>query len=95
MGKKDQGKWMSVLVPEFMSSEDSDSEQAGTLIKCPLKWRSPKVDDFFKSLDKLTDKGRSDQSKKQTMERCLSGAYSERPVPTGRKCPSWTIIQEK
>ena len=26
LSEKDHGKWMSVLVPEFMSSEDSDSE---------------------------------------------------------------------
>ena len=37
MSEKDQGKWMSVLVPEFMSSEDSDSEQTGMIIKHPLK----------------------------------------------------------
>lgn len=55
MNEKDQAKWISVIIQEFMSSEDSDDEGAGTIIKHPLQWRSPKVDDFFKNLDKLTD----------------------------------------
>ena len=91
LSEKDQSKWMSVLVPEFMSSEDSDIEQAGTIIKHPLEWRSARVNDFFKSLDAMKSKSRSDQSKRQTMERCLSGSYSTRPKPSG-KYPSWSII---
>ena len=77
MSEKDQGKWMSVLVPEFTSSEDSDSEQAGTIIKHPIKWRSARADEFFKTLDSVKAKSRSDQSKRQTMERYLSGSYSD------------------
>ena len=94
LSEKDQGKWMSVLVPEFMSSEDSDSEQAGTIIKHPIKWRSARADEFFKTLDGVKAKSRSDQSKRQTMERYLSGSYSDRPMPIG-KYPSWAINQEK
>ena len=38
---------MSVLVPEFMSSEDSDMSK----LVHPIKWRSAKADVFFKTLD--------------------------------------------
>ena len=67
LSEKDQGKWMSVLVPEFMSSKDSDSEQAGTIIKHPIKWRSAKADEFFKTLDAVKAKciGPTNQRDKQ------------------------------
>ena len=52
---------MSVLVPEFMSSKDSDSEQAGTIIKHPIKWRSARADEFFKTLDGVKAKSQRDK----------------------------------
>ena len=69
---------MSVLVPEFMSSKDSDSEQAGTIIKHLIKWRSARADEFFKTLDDVKTKSRSDQSKRQWNDTFLD------PTPTAQ-----------
>jgi len=70
-----------VLVPEFMSSEDSDEEGGtATLAVRPLVWRSPKVTKFFRQLDVKTSKYKSTRGKRQTIPRKM-GNVSERDKP--------------
>ena len=77
---------------EFMSSEESDTEDSENLLEPP--WRSNKVNNFFSELDKLQEKHRTGQGKRQRKTRVLIGESSSRPVPIsvgGKKSPSWAI----
>ena len=88
-----KSKLMTVLVPEFMSSEESDdidSESEEKYLVRPIPWRSAKVDDLFYQLDEETKRSMSKQSKRQLKERILSKELSDRPVPQG-KYPSWAF----
>lgn len=80
--------WRKVVIKEFMSSEESGEEDLGNsekrqvmLIKT-LPWRAPKLDRFFKQLDHKGLKGKSKQSKQQTLPRVI-GDRSTRPKPAG------------
>ena len=78
---------------EFMSSEESDTEDSENLLKRSIPWRSNKVNNFFYELDKLQEKHRTGQGK-QRKTRVLIGESSSRPVPIsvgGEKSPSWAI----
>ena len=81
---------MTVMTPEFMSSDHSCSESEDTLETKPLEWRSRKVTQFFYNLDEHSEKGKSAQSKKQTKPRVLSDCPSTRHSPAG-KIPSWAV----
>lgn len=64
--------WNKVIVKEFISSEESgeeeiDEEKRQVLMIKPLRWRAPKIDRFFKQLDRKALKKKSKQSKQQTM----------------------------
>ena len=91
MSAKEKSKWMTVLVPGFMSSDyscsDSEDDSLGTR---PLPWRSQKVTDFFYALDAHAEGAKSAQAKKQTKERVLSDLPSSRECPSG-KFPQWAV----
>jgi len=81
--------WKKVLTKEFMSSEESEEEDAAdhadgnkraVLAIKPLAWRAPKVDRFFKRLDHKTTKRKSKQSKQQMLPRVI-GRQSSRARP--------------
>ena len=79
--------WKKVVVKEFMSSEESGEEEiAGEKRQVinikPLCWRAPKVNRFFKQLDRKAGRVRSRQSKQQTLPR-VAGRRSTRPKPIG------------
>ena len=79
---------------EFMSSEESDTEDSENLLKRCIPWLSNKVNNFFSELDKLQEKHRTGQGKHQRKTRVLIGKCSSRPVPIsvgGKKIPSWAI----
>ena len=79
---------------EFMSSEESDIEDSENLLKRSIPWRSNKVNNFFSELDKLQEKHRTGQGKRQRKTHVLIGESSSRPVPIsvcGKKSPSWAI----
>lgn len=80
---------------EFMSSEESDPDDSGSLLKRSIPWRSNKVDEFFSELDKTQEKHRTGQGKRQRKARVLVGEMSSRPIVTvnahGKKIPSWAI----
>ena len=74
---------LGVLVPEFMSSKESDdydSESEERYIVQPIPWRSAKVDD---QLDEETKRSMSKQSKRQLEEHILS----KEPPDASRKIP--------
>ena len=79
--------WKTVLVRNFMSSEESAEEDDGVgdkqhiLVVKPLPWRAPKVSRFFKRLDKRAEKAKSKQSKQQTLPRFETEEPSDRPKP--------------
>ena len=66
---------------EFMSSEESDTEDSENLLERSIPWRSNKVNNFFSELDKLQEKHRTGQGKRQRKTRVLIGESSSRPVP--------------
>ena len=57
--------WKTVLVQNFMSSEESADEDDDVdgkrhiLVVKPLPWRAPKVSRFFKRLDRRAEKTKS------------------------------------
>ena len=57
----DKLKWKPVMSSEFMSSEESDTEDSENLLKRSIPWRSNKVNNFFSELDKLQEKHPPDQ----------------------------------
>ena len=63
---------------EFMSSEESDTEDSENLLKRSIPWRSNKVNNFFSELDKLQEKHRTGQGKRQRKTRVLIGESSSR-----------------
>lgn len=70
MSDRDKSKWMTVLVPGFVSSDHScsDSEDEA-LVTQPLEWRSTKVEEFFYQ---LAEEGKSAQVKKNRRKRGFS-----------------------
>ncbi len=84
--EKDKPNWTQCLVPEVMSSEDSEDD--GSFTVRPLPWRTEKATSFLLSLDHKRDKRRSRRSKIMTFERAI-GSISERPQP--RSVPAWVV----
>lgn len=88
--KEDKEKWLKILVPEMMSSEDSDQdddEDDFNFVKI-LPWRASVVQDFLYSLDDQYYSGKSAQAKRQTKRRVASNELcSARAVPEG--LPIW------
>ncbi len=89
LSEKDK-KWLTIIIPDFMSSEDSCSDSGNHLVKRELPWRSSKVSNFFTELDTFTDDSKSCMAKRQTWQRILDGEVSSRGVPSG-KFPSWAL----
>lgn len=89
-----KSKYLAVLVPEFMSSEESgeDSENEDTYTVRAIPWRSSRVDNLFDQLDGEVLRSMSKQSKRQLKKRVLSEEHSDRPIPSG-KFPSWALAE--
>ena len=70
---KDREKWEKVMTIEFISSEDSGSDNDDeVLIVRPLPWRSARVDHMFiNNLDKQSIDNKSPLAKRQMMRRVL------------------------
>ena len=74
--------WREVLVPVFMSSEESGEEDGRpVLFVKSLPWRATKVSKFLKQMDLKGEKKKSKRSILQTMPR-LPGSVSTRLTPT-------------
>ena len=73
--------WNEILVPSFMSSEESGEEDGKpVLLVKTLPWRAPKVSKFLKQMDLKAEKKKSRRSILQTMQR-LPGHPSSQPKP--------------
>ena len=88
--EKDRDKWQKIFSVHFMSSEESEGEDA---IKVnPLPWRSNRVSTFLHSLDEKAKDDKSPQAKRQMKTRVL-GTSSTRNQPSvdakGQALPSW------
>lgn len=81
-------KWAECLIPELMSSEES--EEDGSFSVRPLPWRSEKATHFLKSLDNKIEKKKTKKSQIMTLKRS-TGISSDRHVPTTDSVPAWTI----
>ena len=46
MSERDKKKWNSIIINEFMSSEESDDDSS-CITKRPLPWRSARASNFF------------------------------------------------
>lgn len=79
---------MSILTPEIISSEERDTESDSLVIK-PLPWRSAKVDEMFRDLDKATVGRKSSMALRQRRSRILGDLFSTRSMPTN--LPPWAI----
>ncbi len=91
MTEEAKDKWLPCLVPEMISSEDSDEEESdkeddsAQFAERPLLWRSDKVTNLFNKLDHKVRKNSTTTSKKMTFTR-KQGLPSDRPMPRG---PDW------
>lgn len=90
--EKDKEKWKKVFHENFMSSEESDSNDEEAIVVRPLPWRSNRVTTFLHSLD---DKGREEKSPqaRRQMKTRRMGNSSSRIQPTsdasGEPPASW------
>ena len=89
----DRDKLAKVLVPEFMSSEDSCGSDEDTITIRPLPWRSRKVSDFFTTLSEHAQENKSNQAKRQTKRRIV-GDVSDRSKPLDDSIPKWAFAKE-
>lgn len=84
----DKEKWGECLIPEIMSSEESDEE--GSFAVKPLPWRSDRTTKFLKTLDSKAEKKKSRKSQSMTFARS-TGPISDRPKPADGSVPAWTV----
>ena len=71
MLQKEKEKWGKVLVPEMMSSEESDVENDDIIVK-PIRWRTERIHTFLHGLDSKVNTAKSKQSKRQRKQRIES-----------------------
>ncbi len=86
--EKDKSKWKECLVPEVMSSEDSEDD--GSFTVRPLPWRSEKANSFLSSLDCKHGKKQSKKSKIMTLCR-ENRSPSDRSKPIDGSIPAWVF----
>lgn len=82
--------WRRVLKFEFMSSEESATDEDDEVIVIrSLPWRSVHVDRLFERLDHKAREQKSPQARRQ-MKRRVTGDPSNRPRPIGDS-PTWAV----
>lgn len=86
---KEKPKFLEAIVPELMSSEDSEDDD-GSFVVRPLPWRSSKISEILFALDEKHDRKRSRKSRMMKFQR-LEGLPSERPQPIAGTVPNWCI----
>ena len=78
-------KWKEIIIPEMISSEESDSENEDVIIVKPLIWRSQKVMGTFRELDAANESTKT----KQARRRVIGAVPSERSKPDN--VPKWAL----
>ena len=81
--------WMECLVPELMSSEESEDDGSFTIR--PLPWRSEKATSFLLGMDHKHQKRQSRKSLVMTFQRNEGTLPSDRPKPIDGSVPAWAV----
>ena len=84
--EEQRSKWLGVITNDYISSEESDSDDTITLYQ--PEWRSDYVTKMFERIDAYTANLKSPQARRQTKRRTV-GAHSRRPQPGD--APAWAI----
>ena len=82
------------MIQELMSSEESgvDEEGKAVILVKDLPWRSDKLERLFDRLDAVQEGNKSEQAVRQSKERILVKASSERPPPRHiSSIPHWAF----
>ena len=79
-------KWMKVMTNDFMSSEESDDDNA--IVIRPLEWRSTYVNEMFTRIASFSQNKKSPQAKRQTKTR-VYGQPSSHSCPMDS--PGWAV----
>lgn len=82
-------KWLSVITNDFMSSEESGSEDNNVVH--PLVWRSKYVSTMFEKIDAYIEHKKSPQARRQ-MKKRITGCDSVRLEPL--QGPEWAITKK-
>ena len=90
MQQKEKEKWAKVLVPEMMSSEESDDENDDLITVKPINWRAERVTAFLHRLDSKVETAKSSQAKRQRKRRVVSSESSVRTRPA-HTLPDWAV----
>lgn len=86
----EEDKIMKAMKIDFMSSEDSDSEDETRLITRPLPWVSKDFKSYMDKLDSKYQRQLNAQGKKLRSKRVV-GRPSERPCPNKSQDLSWVF----
>ncbi|XP_063424134.1 uncharacterized protein LOC134707904 [Mytilus trossulus] len=86
----EEEKLMKAIKIDFMSSEDSDSEDETRLITRPLPWLSKDFKSYMDKLDSKYQRQLNAQGKKLRSKRVV-GRPSERPCPNKSQDLSWVF----
>lgn len=91
-------KWRQVLVPSFMSSEESgeefdDGDTTPVMYVKYLTWRHPQVNKFLDQMDHKVEKRKSKRAKLQTLPR-RPGGNSRRPKPLDFPATFWGFAEK-
>ena len=88
--KSEKAKWQSIMTMDFMSSDESCTEEGSdVLVSKPLSWESASVSIFKKSLDDASLDQKSPLAKRQMKPR-RRGMTSSRLKPIG-DYPDWAF----
>ncbi len=88
--QKEEKKYMSALLIDYMSSEDSDSEDESIFITRPLTWLSDEYREIMQRLDRKYTRSLNAQGKRLKSKR-KEGAASQRPCPKKPKGHEWVF----
>ena len=85
---KTKEKWIQIMKPEMMSSEESEEE---AIVVRPLTYRSPKVNRFLKMVDESITEHKTPQAKRQRKNRTTSDTPSLHSCPSETSIPKWAF----
>lgn len=90
--EREKEKWRSILTMEFMSTDESSTEEGNdVLVSKPLPWEAASVAAFKAVLDNAALGHKSPLAKRQMKPR-RKGIPSDRPKPTG-DYPDWAFLE--
>ena len=88
--EEQKAKWLKVITNDFMSSEESNSDDDSVVVH-PLKWRSETVNRMFDKMSRHMNEKKTSQAKRQMKPRTI-GEPSKRQAPyTSDDYPKWAF----